>query len=245
MGIADAENMAKYKSYIQRRRVAQDTTDPGIVSNSVIGPIRETADSSKEKKSSLIDDIDLNNIDEYFKENEEKTKSESTFDIFGETERISPFKDIEQESPLKDLLKEDSSSSWYTGTSTYSAGRQSTSSTRRTNLDLYRRLYGGTKKSTKTHRYSAFGRSASRNTLRYAQLEDNGAELLAIKIIKQSLACFAILGLVVFLQQLNNMAGVLEFVKKHVVDSHIDHRTVFSGVESIVEACSKFLGGSP
>jgi hypothetical protein len=76
-------------------------------------------------------------------------------------------------------------------------------------------------------------------------IEDNRATLLAIKIIKQTLACFAILGIIVFLQQRADGAQVLEYIKNQVVESHIEANSILTGVENILTQCSKFFGGAP
>ncbi|NLM73192.1 MAG: hypothetical protein GX184_04070 [Clostridiaceae bacterium] len=244
MGVADAENMAMYKSYIQRRRVGQSSPEQVYESKSVIESSGNTEDKGDGKKSSLISDVDLSNIDEYFRQNDERDKSGSTFNVFGDG-MVSPVNETDSETSISDLLKEDSSSSWYAGTNTYNTGRQLTSEGR-PYLPPYRKLYGDKKRSTKNSRPIFAGFSTFRNPSGYsAQTETNGAELIAIKVIKQCLACFAILGLVVLLQQFSSMEGVLEFMRRHIVDSHIEPRTVFEGVESIVEACSKLVGGSP
>lgn len=76
-------------------------------------------------------------------------------------------------------------------------------------------------------------------------IEDNRTTLLAVKIIKQALACFAVLGIIVFLQQRNDTTAVLEFIKKHVVDNHTDLSGLITGVENIILECSRIFGGSP
>ncbi len=76
-------------------------------------------------------------------------------------------------------------------------------------------------------------------------IEENRATLLAVKIIKQALACFAILGLIVFLQQRTDTAGALMFLKSQVVDKHIEVNSLISGVQNIITECTKLFGGSP
>lgn len=76
-------------------------------------------------------------------------------------------------------------------------------------------------------------------------IEDNRTTLIAIKIIKQALACFAVLGIIVFMQQRNDTSAALEFVKKHVVDNHTDFSGLVAGVENIIAECSRIFGGLP
>jgi len=76
-------------------------------------------------------------------------------------------------------------------------------------------------------------------------IEDNRATLLAVKIIKQALACFAILGIIVFLQQRTDTTDALMFIKSHVVDNHIEVSSLISGVQNIITECTKLFGGSP
>ena len=88
----------------------------------------------------------------------------------------------------------------------------------------------------RTNNYGASNRLA---------IEDNKTANLAIKIIKQALACFAILGLIVFLQQRADAAGALTFIKSQVVDNHIEVKSLITGVENIITECSRIFGGSP
>ncbi|NLX63975.1 MAG: hypothetical protein GX022_04265 [Clostridiaceae bacterium] len=77
-------------------------------------------------------------------------------------------------------------------------------------------------------------------------IEENRATLLAVKIIKQALACFAILGVIVFLQQrTTDTAGALIFIKNQVVDNHVEVSGLISGVQNIITECAKIFGGSP
>ncbi len=78
-----------------------------------------------------------------------------------------------------------------------------------------------------------------------APVEDNHTTLLAIKIIKQALACFVMLGIVVLMQQNVDMVDELSFVRKHVVENHIEVSNIITGVENIIAECSRFFGGSP
>lgn len=78
-----------------------------------------------------------------------------------------------------------------------------------------------------------------------AEIEDNRTAMLAIKIIKQSLACFAILGVIVFMQQRNDMDHILSFIKTHVVDTHIEPTDILTSVGNFAKQCTRFLGGLP
>ena len=69
--------------------------------------------------------------------------------------------------------------------------------------------------------------------------------MLAIKIIKQALACFAVLGIIVLMQQNVGMADELSFVKKHVVENHIELDNIINGVKNIIAECSRFSEGHP
>lgn len=88
-------------------------------------------------------------------------------------------------------------------------------------------------------------RPVSYGTSNRTAIEENKATLLAIKIIKQALACFAILGLIVFLQQRADTAGALMFIRSNVVDNHTEVSSLISGVENIITECSRLFGGSP
>lgn len=116
------------------------------------------------------------------------------------------------------------------------------------------RLFGPKSFSNKTYtsytqpqiasRQAARGRF-SRTQSNRIPVEDNRTALLAIKIIKQTLACFAVLGIIVFMQQNVEMADELSFVKKHVVENHIELDNIINGVKGIIAECSRFLGGFP
>jgi hypothetical protein len=69
--------------------------------------------------------------------------------------------------------------------------------------------------------------------------------MLAIKIIKQSIACFIILGIIVLMQQNIELEDELSFIKRHVVENNIELGSIVDGVKNIIAECSRFLGGSP
>lgn len=77
------------------------------------------------------------------------------------------------------------------------------------------------------------------------EIENNKTASLATKIIKQSLVCFAILGVIVILQQRNDTIKVLDFLKKHIVDNHIDFKGIVAGVGNVIAECSKIFKGTP
>lgn len=124
-----------------------------------------------------------------------------------------------------------------------SADKISAGTLRRTDPSIYKRLYGN----GLTNRYSGYSNNYRNNkTSRYTNEDtDNGTAVLAIKIIKQSLVCFALLGIVVFMQSKSELTHALEFVKKYVVDADIEAKTLISGVENIFKECTRFLGGVP
>ncbi len=76
-------------------------------------------------------------------------------------------------------------------------------------------------------------------------IEENRSTLLAIKIIKQALTCFAILGIIVLLQQRSDTGTVLNYIKSQVVENHTEISGLVSEVENIITECSGFFGGSP
>lgn len=188
---SEVDNLDKYKSYIQRRRVGFDNSE------------NDFAAESKPDKSLL------NEINEMSLLKDNKT-SEGFF---------SHSYEINEKNSYNNTYKPYSQESNYTRQSTYP---------RRKDLGIYQRK-----------------RAVSYGSSNRTAIEDNRTALLAIKIIKQALACFAILGIIVFLQQRADTSNALLFIKRQVVDSHTDVRGIISGVENIITECSKIFGGSP
>lgn len=104
---------------------------------------------------------------------------------------------------------------------------------------LYRKLY-----QQQRYRTPAYPSGKSYTSQR-AQIEDNMATLIAIKVIKQALACFAILGIIVLMQGRQDMQETLAVIRKHVVETHIDPRSLFENVKSAFSQLVRTLGGSP
>lgn len=193
MEASGVDNLDRYKSYIQRRRVGLDPSDESHMTETAI----EKAESTEASFADTYTDS-YRGFSSYGK-GSESTKAEDT------------------ETPVNSL--------------------------RRTDPGPYQRLYG---QSHKTSPYANNSRYHGYSTSTHsAEIEDNRATVLAVKIIKQALACFAILGIIVLMQQRSDMGGALTFIKKHVVETHIEPNSLLTGVENIVQECSRFLGGSP
>jgi len=125
-----------------------------------------------------------------------------------------------------------------------SGGRESLSearpASRGRNLDLYRKLYA-----RQGHRNLPYASPYRSHSGYQAQVEDNRATLMAIKLIKQCLACFAILGIIVLMQGRADMQGALDVVRKHVVETHIDPQSLYEDVKTVFSQLVQTLGGSP
>lgn len=122
------------------------------------------------------------------------------------------------------------------------SGAQPASRTR--DHDLYKKLYS--RYSRQGYRTSSYASPYRSSYSGYqAQIEDNRATLLAIKLIKQSLACFAILGIIVLMQGRPDMQEALAVVRRHVVETHIDPQTLFEDVKAAFNQFVQTLGGSP
>lgn len=199
----EVENQDRYKSYIQRRRIAPENTEHSSVSEcdsvnedtSVTKNIYEPRTQIKTEKSAITDVEELSILREKYRPNEgfsgydQKTEEKSTY---------IPFKLFAPQ--IKNAYKKDTNN--------------------------YRR-YPYTKQTNRT------------------PVEDNRTTLLALKIIKQALACFVVLGIVVLMQQNVDMDDELSFVRKHVVENHIEVSSIITGVENIIAECSRLFGGSP
>lgn len=110
---------------------------------------------------------------------------------------------------------------------------------RRHDDGIYKKLYSRHMRRQPSH-YQSYKSCSSR-----AQIEDNRVSLIALRIIKQSLACFAILGIIIFMQSRDDMAGALEFVKRHLIETNIEPQNIFEGIKNIFYQCSRALGGAP
>lgn len=107
------------------------------------------------------------------------------------------------------------------------------------NHALYKKLYA--RQGNRTPAASSYRNISSQR----AQIEDNRATLMAIKLIKQSLACFAILGIIVLMQGRSDMQEALAVIRRHVVETHIDPRSLFEDVKSVFSQFVQALVGSP
>ncbi|MCX7772865.1 MAG: hypothetical protein N2376_07110, partial [Clostridia bacterium] len=181
-----------------------------------------------------------------FAEESEASYTESYSDSFKgfsdfAEKREEPYETSHRDSPFKDFMN-DSKRDSYTkrsdaGPSYHASG---TAALRRTDPGIYRKLYGQNKKGTYGSSYAGAYHGPHQ-----AEIEDNRATVLAVKIIKQAIACFAILGILVLMQQRTDMGQALAFVKKQVIEINVDPQSILSGVEDLVKQCTKFLGGSP
>ncbi len=87
--------------------------------------------------------------------------------------------------------------------------------------------------------------SSNNNGTNSPAIEDNKVAKLSVKVIKQALACFAILGIIVFLQQRSDTTAVLDFLRTNIVDNHTDLQGLTSGVKDIITECTKIFNGLP
>ncbi len=213
---AKVDNLDKYKSYIQRRRVGPDPNEAN-----------ETAQPVIRLTEPLMD---------YDFDTKEEVRIES-----------------DKRSALQDFLSDETGASTVSSSGTTGTKRASTSihdlysapdsTTRRTDLSLYRRLYGQNHKNTHNSPYASTHHGYGSSN--HAEIEDNRATVLAVKIIKQALTCFAVLGIIVLMQQRSDMDSILTFIKKQVVDTHIEPKSLLTGIENVWKEASRFLGGSP
>lgn len=217
--ISEANNRDMYKSYIQRRRVVPGKTEQDSFSD---------YDSVNENASAVQS-------------------------VFGSESGVktekSAITDAEELSILREKYRPEDDFSDYTPKteekSTYSLFRlfEPKSSSNKTDTNIYRRYTSYTQPQIAS-RQTARGRF-SRTQSNRIPVEDNRTARLAIKIIKQTLACFAVLGIIVLMQQNIEMADELSFVKKHVVENHIELDNIINGVKGIIAECSRLFGGSP
>jgi hypothetical protein len=221
MEASEVNSLDRYKSYIQRRRVGSAPSEGELVARS-------------EPKSDQSEASFAGGFAETYRgftgygQSSEKSRPTGTGtdgDIDSTVEET--FRDDEKEGASRSSHEQ----------------RSQSTNPHRTDPGLYKRLYGQNSKFSRTSTYpSSYHGHGAPN---HAEIKDNRATVLAVKIIKQALACFALLGIIVLMQQRSDMEGVLAFVKKHLVENHIDSQSVVAGVETIVQDVSRFLGGSP
>ncbi len=214
--IQGTENRDMYKSYIQKRRVVPEKT-------------------------------------EYDSDNEHSLTARNIFDHeSGEKTEKSAITDAEELSILREKYRPEEDFSDYSRKpeekSTYSLFRLFTpKSASHKTPDTYRRYSSYNQQSAYrqiTARQSSHNRYYGTQPGRIP-VEDNRTAMLAIKIIKQTIACFVILGIIVLMQQNIELADELSFVKRHVVENHIELGNIIDGVKNIIAECSRVLGGSP
>jgi len=197
--------------------------------------------------------VDLYGFDYNFPAESEAEKSSIT-----DTKNLSPFKDKSYEGFFGFERMTDDDNKF---TSSYNASERSGSQRFRTDTELTQHEenksggYQTSRYRSYSHQSGYTGRidTSVYNRKRYpyygmsnrTAIEENRATLLAVKVIKQALACFAILGVIVFLQQRADTSGALIFIKNQVVDNHIDVSNLISGVQNIITECAKLFGGSP
>ncbi len=183
---SEIDNLDRYKSYIQKRRVGFDNSEDDFAaeSKSDRSPIKDIEDLSLSKENKTYE-----GFFGYGRETVDENKYTPSYRPFS---------------------------------------HQTTNYPNRMDTSIYQKK--------RTNNYGASNHLA---------IEENRTANLAIKIIKQALACFAILGLIVFLQQRADAAGALTFIKSQVVDNHTEVSSLITGVENIITECSKIFGGLP
>lgn len=208
METTESGELEKYRSYIQKRRVAppaDDSGDDGLPDNSLTRIVQaepaarqesEVPWWEKEAYTLLEQDELLKPPQEFIKPSQSRGEGESHSD-----------------------------------TRAASRGRSH---------DLYRKLYA--RRGRRNPSYASPYRSYSGSQ---AQIEDNRATVMAIKLIKQCLACFAILGIIVLMQGRADMQDALDVVRRHVVETHIDPQNLLEDVKSVFNQFVRTLGGSP
>lgn len=211
MEASDANNLDRYKSYIQRRRVGYEQPHESLMSGMSALKTQEEDEGSAESKA--ISYRDFTSVD----------RSSGRLQA-GNTEGDKIFGFAQNQNA--------------------SNKESSVTALRKPDPGLYQRLYKQNRKisSFPYYRKSGNGYGASSHG---AEIEDNRTTVLAIKVIKQALTCFAILGIIVLMQRRDETVNVLTFIKKHLVEAHIEPKNLLAGVENIVKECSRFLGGSP
>ena len=124
----------------------------------------------------------------------------------------------------------------------YYATNSAAPALRRTDPGLYKKLY--TQPTRKTQSYSGTGSYRSYSG-KQTEIEDNRASMFAVKLIKQALACFAILGIIILMQSRSDMTEVLAVVKKQVVETNFEPKSLYEGILEVFNQCARALGGSP
>ncbi len=246
-------NYDKYKSYIQRRRIAPVSKEFKEAGEKNGGEDKEPMSTAAD---SVANDVRGSGKSYAFDSAAPEATEDGMWSSLGgrneegrNTENPSNgVEDSMDEYNLRQSYQQDSSLRSY-----------QPSTFRKVDPALYRRMQ-------KTNAYSAGHTQAFRSPLppgesyrggtaghtyrqahtdREGEGENNRINVLAVKIIKQSLACFALLGIILLMQERADMAPALAFVKKQVVETHIEPKSLLDGFQNLVAECSRWLGGSP
>lgn len=214
----EVNNQDKYTSYIQKRRVSFDSYEDNYPAES---RIKDSPAGDIEDLSPFKDSKTHGGLFGYGLRSDEDNKYTSSFYESGR------FRSQRSGSDFGHLKHGQDKGGGYSS-SRYKPYSHQSGCSSRIDASVYQR-----------RRNNSYGLSNR------TEIEENKATLLAIKIIKQALACFAILGLIVFLQQRSDTYGTLMFIKSQVVDNHIEVSSLISGVQNIITECTKLFGGSP
>lgn len=206
METTESGELEKYRSYIQKRRVAHSVEGDNDLTDSSLSRIDQAEPATRQ-------------------ESEVPWWEKEAYTLLDQDELLKPPQEYIK--PIRPGGDRDSLS----GPRTASRGR---------GYDLYRKLYG-----RRGHRNPPYVSPYRSYSGYQAQIEDNRATVMAIKLIKQCLACFAILGIVVLMQGRADMQEALDVVRKHVVETHIEPQSLLEDVKSVFSQFVRTLGGSP
>lgn len=110
---------------------------------------------------------------------------------------------------------------------------------RRNDTGLYKKLYSHSGRKAPAYQSPSPYKGYSSSSV---EIQDNKATTLAVKIIKQALACFAILGIVIFMQSRPDMKDALAAVKKQVVETNIEPQSILDGIKNVYNQITTALG---
>lgn len=214
----DQDSNNKYKSYIQRRRVGQDDSTP-----------QDNAEFQNDEAS--ISELDDENLFKDFSFN----KGDKSHSLLSYT-KTEDANDISVENEYSNLNHDHS----FTEDIQYNDDKGINYEPRTLALPpLLRKGYRSDKSPYKSNYPNSY--SETNNVAN----DDNKPARLSIKVIKQALACFAILGVIVFLQNRNEGTVVLDFLRTNIVDKHTELQDLTLGFKDIIAECAKLFNTTP
>lgn len=214
MDFAGADEMEKYRKYIQKRRVS---------------PLQDDGGDEKPKRD----------VEDEPAHSETEHDGSSPFTMWNEREKDPAMYGDDDVPRPADYRRPGPASK------VHNAQNASLPLLHRADTGLYKKLYSHSGRNKSPSYPTSYPSAYKGHSGSHAEVEDNRVTLIAVKLIKQALACFAILGIIILMQSRPDMKEALAVVKKQVIETNIEPQSLYEGIRGIINQCSQALGGSP